>query len=490
MNAELQERVLALLLTNENQFELARPFLKADYFEEGFHRSCYDVLEDCFRRVRRVPTPREFRARLAREAETEGHVGLVRAQWEALAERVGSLAVTPVTAAELAEFIARREMVAGVADIGTDNAIDVAQKLRNRLDELSPLLSHQGRTNLPERLLCRDYLAVRLNRVQDEDTRDLISLGYTSLDAVTQGGLYRGEVGMVMAMPGRGKSMWLLNLAVQALTNDYRVVHVSMENVKSVTEKRLYARVSGKRMDPSIPVREIHDEVEQWMTDNGIRPEQYLYWDLEPHQYTVGQLRGLLKNLVEREGPFDVLVLDYLDQLRPEQAGRDEATHTSLYKITEGLVGIAKSLGIVVLTATQANRQDARRSREDVNWLIQESNMADSYAKVRPVAVCLTLNQTDVEREFDPPLARVYVMKSRHGQEGRVLNFVTDYKVARIYEDTMGAMSVLQATVPDASRKPSGGKAKAKAEGPIRNHGKRYSPRRVTDDVDAPSTSD
>jgi hypothetical protein len=97
-------------------------------------------------------------------------------------------------------------------------------------------------------------------------------------------------------------------------------------------------------------------------------------------------------------------------------------THESRYMIVRDLRGFATEEDLCILTAMQPNRsarevlnaKDRFGGTIQTDPVIDDDNLGDSFAQIRPLDGCWSINQTREEKKTD--LARVFVIKHRHGK--------------------------------------------------------------------------
>ena len=139
----------------------------------------------------------------------------------------------------------------------------------------------------------------------------------------------------------------------------------------------------------------------------------------------INDVRSLLVQLRNYEDfSPDVILVDYLELLRPTREGLAE--YQAQQRISEELRGIAVESNILVWTATQTNRQGRAVK------LITDSELADAYGKIRTCDYAISLNQS--EEEFDEGQMRCYVMKSRNGKQRFVVPLTIDYSTLTMSE--------------------------------------------------------
>jgi hypothetical protein len=125
-------------------------------------------------------------------------------------------------------------------------------------------------------------------------------------------------------------------------------------------------------------------------------------------QLTVNQVRSLLVQLkLHHDFVPDLLIVDYLELLRPNRA--IDAEYQAQERIAQELRGLAMEHNFLVWTATQTNRMGKKVAT------ITDAELGDSYGKIRPADWAISLNQT--EEEYEKGRMRVYVVKARDSKQ-------------------------------------------------------------------------
>ena len=81
---------------------------------------------------------------------------------------------------------------------------------------------------------------------------------------------------------------------------------------------------------------------------------------------------------------------------------------------------------VLIWTATQTNRQGKKVS------LIDDTELGDSYGKIRVADWAISLNQT--QEEYDNGKMRVYIVKARDSKQKYTVRAKVDYNTLRINE--------------------------------------------------------
>ncbi len=247
-----------------------------------------------------------------------------------------------------------------------------------------------------------------------------------SLNKSLEGGLGSKELAMVVAPPGVGKSLYLVNQGVHSLIEGRKVLYISLE----MSEDKIAQRFDS--IMTLIPQFKLKDPANQLTVSERLNlfqkefpSSKLVIKEFPTGQASINTLRNLLvqlKNYDEFEP--DLLIVDYLELMRPVRDIQHE--YQAQQRIAEELRGLAMEFNFLVWTATQTNRQGRAVK------VITDAELGDSYGKIRTCDFAISLNQT--EEEFDSGQMRCYVMKSRNGRPRFSVPMKVDYNVLRMSE--------------------------------------------------------
>ena len=263
----------------------------------------------------------------------------------------------------------------------------------------------------------------RISRSYQEDNKDRVATVFNTHNRNLEGGLSRKELGMVVAPPGVGKSLYLVNQGATSLLHGKNVLYVSLEMSEDKIAGRFDSVITEirnlKTSLGQLRLKERLDEVK------GKTEGRLLIKEFPTGGCNVNQLRSLLVQLkLHKNFTPDVLIVDYLELLRPNRL--IEAEYQAQQRIAEELRGLGVEYNCLVWTASQTNRQ-ARRVP-----IITDAELGDSYGKIRPCDWVISLNQT--QEEYDEGAMRVYVMKARDSKQHYLVNVAIDYSTLQMRE--------------------------------------------------------
>tara|TARA_R110000737_G_scaffold343662_2_gene369872 strand:- start:426 stop:1415 length:990 start_codon:yes stop_codon:yes gene_type:complete len=246
-----------------------------------------------------------------------------------------------------------------------------------------------------------------------------------SLDKSLEGGLGIKELAMVVAPPGVGKSLYLVNQAVRSLMEGSNVLYISLEMAEDKIAQRfdsIMSLIPQKKLKEPTGQLNLKERLDIFQEEFKSR---LVIKEFPTSTATVNTVRALLTQLANyEEFSPDLIIVDYLELLRPTREILHE--YQAQQRIAEELRGLAMENSLLVWTATQTNRM-GRAVR-----IITDAELGDSYGKIRTCDFAISLNQK--EEEFDEGTMRVYVMKSRNGRPRFVVPMDIDYSTLRMVE--------------------------------------------------------
>ncbi len=229
--------------------------------------------------------------------------------------------------------------------------------------------------------------------------------GIKELDTkeVMDGGLGRGELGVIVAPTGVGKSHWLVAMGAEAIRRGKTVVHYTFELSETLTGKRYDANICD------IPCSDLIDHKEKVidMYEKGEYGKLIIKY-YPTRSASVNTIRNHLDKLKLRNYWPSVVIIDYADVMKSTKAY--EAMRHELQLIYEELRQLAADFNVPVWTASQSNRSGASQD------YVGLENMGESYGKAQVSDVVLGLSRKPEEKASG--FARLFVAKNRAGMDG------------------------------------------------------------------------
>jgi len=247
-----------------------------------------------------------------------------------------------------------------------------------------------------------------LDEVLVEDYRHPIPMGITGIDKLLKGGLAKGEIGVILAPTGVGKTTVLTKIANTAFNMGYNVLQIFFEDNPKIVQRKHFTIWTGIEPDnlafhkDSVmsKVREIQDTMSN----------KLILKKLASDTMTMNQIKNQVRKIIADGTKIDMIVLDYIDCVLPEQSAKDEwKAEGSIMRAFEAM---CHELDIAGWTATQGNRSSISSE------VVTTDQMGGSIKKAQVGHVIITVAKTLQQKEMN--LATIAITKSRLGKDGVV----------------------------------------------------------------------
>ena len=237
-----------------------------------------------------------------------------------------------------------------------------------------------------------------------------------ALDNITKNGLGKGELGVVIAPTGAGKSMVLAHLGAQAVKNGKNVVHYTLELSEAVTGLRYDSCISGVRLsDLQVMKDMVYDSIKD--VEGKLVIKEY-----PTKSATVNNLRSHLEKLKKNNIDIGMIMVDYGDLLKP--VGNYREKRNELESIYEGLRSLAQEFECPVWTASQTNRSGLNAE------VITMESISEAFSKCFVADMIFSVSRTVEDKNTNQ--GRIFVAKNRNGPDGMVFPIFMDTSRVKI----------------------------------------------------------
>ena len=243
----------------------------------------------------------------------------------------------------------------------------------------------------------------------EKDNRQPIALGIVGVDNLLNGGLGRGELGIVLAPTGTGKTTLLTKFANTAYNLGYNVVQIFFEDNPGNIKRKHYT--IWTEISPNEQPN-YKDEVQKKVKEIQANSKGFLkLLKLSSDNVTISEIKNKIRKMNSEGEKVDLLVIDYVDCISPERStfGEEWKGEGSIMRSLESMTS---EFEMAVWTATQGNRESI--SSEVVN----SDQMGGSIKKAQIAHVILSIGKTLEQKENN--LATLTLLKSRIGRDGVV----------------------------------------------------------------------
>jgi replicative DNA helicase len=247
-----------------------------------------------------------------------------------------------------------------------------------------------------------------LDTVLEDDYRHPIPMGIPGIDKLLKGGLAKGEIGVILAPTGVGKSTILTKIANTAYNLGYNVLQIFFEDNPKIIQRKHFTLWTGIAPDDLNLHKETVlskiEEVKNTMSNKLILNK------LPSDTYTMPQIKSQVRKMIADGTKIDLVLLDYIDCLVPDKNLGDE--WKSEGSVMRGFEAMCHELNLVGWTATQGNRSSISSE------VVTTDQMGGSIKKAQVGHVIISIAKTLQQKEMN--LATIAITKSRLGKDGVV----------------------------------------------------------------------
>lgn len=419
-NRDFRARIMALCLDPEWYAKYGTSLVRPEYFETDIEIATTSSIIDFYKKYDRMPDDDELVSILeGLDLDSDDIAGTVTNLYY-LAEE-GDL---DFAADQAVQFAKEQAMKIAILDSVKDIQKGVLSKPLERVAQ-----AQMVGTNLKDLGL---DLKTNKQWMLEESEGDKIHTGIYHLDMMLEGGLGRGELGIVMAATNVGKTMALVNIGCGAagLLERRNVVHITLE----LNEKKVAKRYAARTVFRWI-LREDNPDEYLIAFEDAIKhrlPGRIRIKSWPPGVATAADIEAYLDRLKILGEPCDVLIVDYPDEMKM----KDGEYRFVIADVFRELRAIGVKWNVVVWAATQAGRQALSKE------LVTLGDIAESYQKATVSDVILAMCQTQSEQEEG--LMRFYAAKVRDGDKGWMVKCHIDPDSHAIISEKVMSVSELK----------------------------------------------
>ena len=389
-----QAKLIASLLTNRQFLEQIQDILEPKFFESDSNNWLCKEIKKYFNKYKKLPTLDALKVIIDNDTEDILRVSIV----EDLKNAFKHFEATDL------DFVQEKALDFCKNQKIKDAIVVSVDLLQNgNYEEIKKLVDEALKAGT-ERDIGHLYME-QCDERYEESSRKTVKTPWEVVNDLTDGGLGPGELGVVVAPAGIGKSWVLQAIGAGAIKNGMSVVHYTLELNVSYTGLRYDSIFSGFA---SQNLKFHKEEVKSKLDDlDGNLVVKYY----PTKTASVQTLSAHLQRLITLGTEVDMVILDYGDLLR--DVNNNKEVRHALGNIYEDLRGLAGEYEIPVWTASQANRSALE---EDV---IQAEKVAESYQKVMTADFVVSLSRKVGDKIANT--GRFHIIKNRFGPDGITL---------------------------------------------------------------------
>ena len=406
-----QSKIIVSLLNDVKFTKQIIDILEVSYFDSDSNKFIIKTIQDYFAKYKTVPTMEALKVfidDIENDVLKSGVVDFLRQAW--------SHRESPDL-----EFVKEKCLEFCKNQVIKNAIMESVELLDNhQYDDIKGVMD-KAMTAGVERDIGHEYITGFEERMT-EQSRNTLPTKWDSINELMDGGLAGGELGVIVAPAGIGKSWTLQALGAEAVRKGKTVIHYTLELNAEYVGLRYDTIVSGQ---PTGNLQYYKEEVLQAI---GKLKGDLIIKYYPTRTASVNTLTAHLQQCELQGIKPDLVIVDYADIMKSTQHFTEK--RHQIGHIYEELRGMAGEFDIPIWTASQANRSSLE---EDV---IGADKVSEDYSKVMTADFVMSMS-----RKVEDKIAntgRFHVIKNRFGPDGitfpATINTNTGYIM--IYEST------------------------------------------------------
>ena len=386
-----QSKIISSLLSDNKFIQTISDILEPAYFDSDANKWLTREISKYFMEFRKAPTLEVLKIKITQMDDEILKVSVV----ENLKEAWRNIESTDLefVKQETLGFCKNQVLKGAIVE-----AVDLLEQ--KKYDEIKNIIDAAMKAG-SERDLGHDYIISLEDRLTDS-VRATLTTPWDSVNGVMDGGLGGGELGVLVAPAGIGKTWCLQALGAHLVKCGKTVVHYTLELNANYVGLRYDTVFSGT---PTANIKYYKDDVQKVI--DGLDGKLIIKY-YPTRSATVNTLSAHLKQMEIQEIKPDAVIVDYADILKPTTFYKEKRHATG--ETYEHLRGMAGEFEIPVWTASQANRSSLEEE------VIDASKVAEDYSKVMTADFVMSIS-----RKVEDKIAntgRFHVIKNRFGIDG------------------------------------------------------------------------
>ena len=414
-NIEAEKSVLAACMLNQEAVVELATLLKPENFFRPAHQRIFAGVLDLYTRNKPVD-PISLADNLQAAGQLEAIGG--RSYLVELADNTFSLTNWHNHAQIVKRTSILRELIYASAQINA-LAYDAPDDLDAVVEEAEKTLFNVTEKRVSSTFSKMDKLLgdafEEITRLAEQKTHMAgVPTGFKDVDDLFHG-LRGGDLVILAARPGVGKTSFALNLAVNSAKAGTTVAFLSLEMSASQLVQRILC--SEARVNLS-KVRSGNVQEADWgaIADAcGTLANLELYIDDTP-SLSILELRAKARREL-RDKKQGLIIVDYLQLMQPPQTRRDGNRAVEVGEISRGLKVLAKEMDMPVIALSQLSRQVEMRGKK--RPMLSDLRESGSIEQDADIVMFIDRSMDEMEAESDgrPDLgtAELIVAKHRNG---------------------------------------------------------------------------
>ncbi len=430
----IEQTILANLISNEEYARKVLPFLKPEYFQNNNEKIVFEEISKFAVKYSKLPTS------ISLQVELDNRKDLNEQVYKDITTLVETLNAEPVDNQWLLDttetFCKEKAVYNAVVD---GISIIEGRDKKRKPDALPSLLTDALAVSFDNRV-GHDYFKdaeARFEYYHKKEKRIPFDLEF--FNKITKGGLPQKTLNIALAGTGIGKSLFMCHMAANCLNQGRNVLYITLE----MAEERIAERIDANLMN--ISMDDLHDLPKKMYEDKMERVYNKTQGKLIIKEYPTASahtnhFRALIQELaIKKSFKPEIIFVDYLNICASSRfrSGTNINSYTMIKSIAEELRGLAVENNLPIVSATQTTRSGF------VSTDIGLEDTSESFGLPATADFMFALISTEEMEELNQ--ITVKQLKNRYNDPSTNKRFVLgiDRSKMRLYDVELGAQDDL-----------------------------------------------
>ncbi len=420
-NLDAEASILSVAFLNKNALNKICEDLYPEMFYSDQNRKLFEAIRSLYNNKTPLDT-----TTLINELEKRNDLNAVGG-----IEYISDIIDREATSANLDYYIKivkEKTLMRNLIDTATNivtTAYDENEEVTNILDDAEKkILNIVKERQNTEFIHIKDAIAIAQENLEKraKDNTDMtgIPTGFYDLDKATAG-LHEGEMIIIAARPGMGKTAFALNIATYAAQNTKKAVAIF--NLEMPAEQLVNRMRSAVGQVDSYKIQTGKLDHDDWKRINEANSQlaETNIQIVDDASITAAEIKAKCRGLANSEEGLGLVIIDYL-QLVTSGGRRPESRQQEVADISRSLKTMAMELKVPVIALAQLSRSVEQR-KEDKSPML--SDLRESGSIEQDADIVLFINRNDyykAKEQLDKQknvVADIIIAKHRKGSTGK-----------------------------------------------------------------------
>lgn len=396
---DFQQRLILQIITDRKFGTSIIDILEPNYFKDNCLKIIVAEIKNAYDKHEAIPDLGSLKSRVFEKITTEVDVNFFNGQFAKIEK--STLNDTLYVQETAMKFCKRQELKKAIKEIDTiitNGKLDEYDSCENILRKA--LDKGDNKDDSVE-------IFENIDDVLDDDYRNPISTGISGLDTIMGGGLAKGELAVILAAFGIGKTSMFTKLANHAYNEGYNVLQIFFEDMPKVIQRKHIACWTGINLsDLGEHKQEIKETLEEVKKSTGkLKLKKFPSSDT-----TITTIKQYIRKQIASGFRPDIILLDYIDCVQPSKKVDD--VNVGEGQVMREFESMLSEFEMAGWTAVQGNRSAISST------IVESDQMGGSIKKGQIGHFIVSIAKSLEQKENGT--ANMAILKSRFGKDGLV----------------------------------------------------------------------